>query len=56
MSSTCCALGIAGDYRDRQILLAPGEISRPFRRLCRKEKIMLNLFCGRMNSEFVPVV
>ena len=41
MCSTCCALGVVGEYRDHQIFIAPGVVSRPFRRLGRKKKIIL---------------
>jgi hypothetical protein len=29
MCSTCCALGLVGEYREHQFLVATGVVSRP---------------------------
>ena len=41
MCSTCCALGVVGEYREYQFLVATGVVSRPCGRLGGEGKIIL---------------
>jgi len=43
MCSTCCALGVVGEYLENQFVVATG-VSIPCGRLGREEKIILNCF------------
>jgi hypothetical protein len=40
MCSTCCALGLDGEYREHQFVVVTGVISRLCGRLFREEKII----------------
>jgi len=41
MYSTCCALGVDGEYREHQFVVATGVVSRTCGRLGGEEKIIL---------------
>jgi hypothetical protein len=43
MCSTCCALGVVGEYCEHQFLLATDAVSRSFGELGRKDNILVIL-------------
>jgi len=51
MCSTCCALGVVGEYRQPQFILATRVVSISFGKYGGEENILLMCFCGTMNSE-----
>jgi hypothetical protein len=55
MCSTCCALGVVGVYREDQLVVVTGVVSRQCGKLVIKEKIILKWLRGRMNSEYIRV-
>jgi hypothetical protein len=44
MCSTCCALGVDGEYREQQIVVTTAVVSIPFGKLGGEEKIILKCF------------
>jgi len=44
MCSTCCALGVVGEYREQQFVVATGVVSIPCGRLGGEGKIILKCF------------
>ena len=51
MCSTCCALGVVGEYREPQFVIATGVVIILFGKIGGEGKIMLKCFGGRMKSE-----
>jgi hypothetical protein len=51
MCSTCCALGVVGEYREHQFVVVTGVISTLCGRLGGVERIIFKCFGGRMNYE-----
>ena len=41
MCSTCCAVGVVGEYREHQFLVSSGVVSRPCERIGGEGKILL---------------
>jgi hypothetical protein len=44
MCSTSCALGLVGEYREQQIVVVTGVVSRTCGRVGGEEKIILKCF------------
>jgi len=44
MCSTCCALGVVGEYLENQFVVAKSVVSIPCGRLGGEEKIILKCF------------
>ena len=52
MCSTCCALGVVGEYREDQFVVATDVVSVPCGGLGGEEGVILKWLWGRMNLEF----